>query len=171
MKRFTLYYRGELKSNGNAAHKHSIRTCFHEQLERRFDIDALLQKFPSPPLQDFCHHYGIERESQVWFAHVDSPAELDVYMLSAGATGDLVSGGGDIDNRLKTLFDALQVPDVNQIRAVNASLPDVFQCAIANDKLISQIRVRSSRLLDVPADSREVVVVIEVSAAEFARPC
>jgi hypothetical protein len=37
-------------------------------------------------------------------------AELDVLLLAANLPGALIRRGGDIDNRLKTLFDALSVP-------------------------------------------------------------
>lgn len=41
---FTLYYRGELRSNAKRKAKHELRKCFHRQLK---------QLWQSPPLSDF----------------------------------------------------------------------------------------------------------------------
>jgi hypothetical protein len=50
-------------------------------------------------------------------------AELHITMLLPGPPGQIIRRGGDIDNRLKTLLDALTVPDQNQAPLILASSP------------------------------------------------
>jgi hypothetical protein len=80
-------------------------------------------------------------------------AELDILMLRPGAPGNLVVQGGDIDNRLKTLFDALSVPTKEQVQAIrhkgwqpgNDEVP--FHCLLSGDDLITNVSVETDRLL------------------------
>jgi hypothetical protein len=39
-------------------------------------------------------------------------ARLSIVMLRPEPPGSIITAGGDIDNRLKTLFDALRMPKV-----------------------------------------------------------
>ena len=45
-----------------------------------------------------------------WF-FTGIPCSLDILFLRRDGPGSLVKHGGDIDNRLKVLFDALRMPD------------------------------------------------------------
>ena len=73
-----------------------------------------------------------------------------------------VSQGGDIDNRLKTLFDALQVPRPEQ--AVNdPTSSDPMFCLLEDDGLITSLDISTHRLLSQPNDSdHDVRLTIEV---------
>jgi hypothetical protein len=42
----------------------------------------------------------------------DTSCSIDILFLHRDAPGRIVRSGGDIDNRIKVLFDALRVPDV-----------------------------------------------------------
>ena len=55
----------------------------------------------------------------------------------------------DIDNRLKTLFDVLTVPDHNQGYEHLTSADDEkpFFCLLSDDKLISKVTVQTDKLL------------------------
>ena len=171
MQKLTLFYRGELKSNGDAKHKHAIRSVFHLQLERHFmdKHENLYEKVTGevPEAQqneDFIatHLNRVERAPHLFYPlALVGLVELDITMLRPGPMGQILAGGGDIDNRLKTLFDALQVPDANQSKVVSGS--EKMHCLMADDKLVSRVNVRTSQLLDVPTESREVVVVIDVT--------
>lgn len=71
--------------------------------------------------------------------------------------------GGDLDNRLKTLFDALSIPNENQIIS-DATIADPIYCLLEDDRLITRIDVDTHRLL-APAQSaskHEVKLIIEV---------
>lgn len=94
--------------------------------------------------------------------------KLDITLLRPGPFGQILAGGGDIDNRLKTLFDALQFPDENQVRTLDPPTADqnpFFHCLMEDDKLVSQVRVRTAQRLDVPSESKEVVLIIDVNCA------
>ena len=66
--------------------------------------------------------------------------------------------GGDIDGRLKTLFDALRITDKKDElppRAAPAQDEDPFFCLLQDDKLISEVRVVTAPLLMLP-ESKEI---------------
>ena len=70
--------------------------------------------------------------------------------------------GGDLDNRLKTLFDALSIPNDSQILQ-DKTIDDPICCLLEDDSLIKRIDVDTQRLLSRPNSSQhEVSLVIEV---------
>ena len=73
--------------------------------------------------------------------------------------------GGDIDGRMKTLLDALSIPQhVEQVRA-NPGGPEVTYCLMEDDSLISGLNVESERLLgagDLPADYAKLTIEVDV---------
>lgn len=92
-------------------------------------------------------------------------AELDIIMLRPSPPGTIIGHGGDIDNRLKTLFDSLRLPTADEIPPdkvedlISASPP--FFCLLKDDALITSVAVRTERLLDVdPVENPDEVVVI-----------
>jgi hypothetical protein len=72
---------------------------------------------------------------------------LDILFLRRDEPGDLISGGGDIDNRIKVLFDALRVPAENEVRGIPGADEDPLLCLLEDDKLISEVNVVTDRLL------------------------
>jgi hypothetical protein len=74
---------------------------------------------------------------------------IDVTFLRRERPGAIVQGG-DLDNRLKTLFDALRMPhDKSELKGDEPSQPDqrVF-CLLEDDSLITQVAVRTHQLLE-----------------------
>lgn len=70
--------------------------------------------------------------------------------------------GGDMDNRLKTLFDALTVPKPEQI-VDDPGTPDPIYCLLQDDGMITALNVETQRLLTNPnASKHEVRLIIEV---------
>jgi hypothetical protein len=70
--------------------------------------------------------------------------------------------GGDLDNRLKTLFDSLSAPNADQIVA-DATISDPIHCLLENDRLITRIDIDTHRLLAAQSNSKhEVKLIIEV---------
>jgi hypothetical protein len=72
---------------------------------------------------------------------------------------------GDIDNRLKTLFDAMRVPDPaeNYVNAPPTQDETPFFCLLQDDKLITKVEVETDRLLEpVTGNSADVRLVITV---------
>ena len=164
----TLFYRGKLKANGDARHKHDIRLAFSPQLKRYWEsINILFRTLVSGNCRQLeegkrtVSYGGLSLLPLIRVAD-NRPVQLNVQILQPAKTAVLLSTGGDIDNRLKTLLDALQMPDENQANAV-AGTGDRLFCLLENDKVVNQVNITTRQLWDVPPESREVVVVVSVS--------
>ena len=118
---FYLTYQGPLKSNGDTQHKHNIREYFKPQLQRLWKI---------PPLNNHDGYLTIDNKkggknvikevAGIYFAPLITSklsllCQLDILLLWPEEPGNIIKNGGDIDNRLKTLFDALAYPTPGQI--------------------------------------------------------
>jgi len=170
--RFTLFYRGPLKSNRGVEDKQLIRRAFHPQLK---------QLWTQPPLADFSDWLKpgptpgnitlIEKIGHFQFAPLVSErnhmvAELNITMLRPGAPGDLVSHAGDLDNRIKTLLDALRVPrEATGLPRGDAPTKDEtpFFCLLGDDRLVTQLNISTASLLEPVSSPAEVVLLLEVN--------
>ena len=96
----------------------------------------------------------------------DLVAELDIVLLRPEEPGKVITQGGDIDNRLKTLLDALSIPQANQIPPEDKPRDDEdpFHCLFEDDNLITGIRITADRLL-ASSETKEVVVLICVDVS------
>ncbi len=86
-------------------------------------------------------------------------AEIELVLLRPIAPGALIRSGGDIDNQLKTLFDALRCPqNLNELPTGDApgEGEDPFFTLLDDDERIVDLRVSVDRLLSVPEDDRSV---------------
>lgn len=73
---------------------------------------------------------------------------LDVLFLRQEDPGSLVLQGGDIDGRMKTLFDALRMPSKEEEAAAGLTPPaDPLECLLESDTLISDLSIKTGRLL------------------------
>src|SRR6185437_9442927 len=93
-------------------------------------------------------------------------AELSITFLRPEPPGSLVTQGGDIDNRLKTLFDALRMPkDISELPPGDAPAEGEtpFFCLLEDDNLITKIAVNTDRLLKPPPKPSHVVLLIHVT--------
>lgn len=169
--RFTLTYTGQLKANGRPEHKHELRQHFHSQLK------VLWQHLP---LSEYHHWYTPgskptainlnRRVASFRFVPLVSPAihlicELRIFLLKPEPPGGIVTQAGDIDNRLKTLLDALRIPkDMAELPSKAAPRPDEdpFFCLLEDDALISGISVDTERLLTSSKNSTDVHLDIQV---------
>lgn len=165
--RFMLHYRGPLRSNGKPAHKEEIRLAFSGQLERLWhqhplsDMPALLQ--PRSEGQ-FCALRQVDGVTHVALVTAEAflSAELGISMLRPGLPGAILQGG-DIDNRLKTLFDALTVPQANQLTGISRSRVKPIYCLLEDDQLISSVEVKTHQLLEAVEPSEvDVTIAVEV---------
>jgi hypothetical protein len=92
-------------------------------------------------------------------------AELDIVMLRQQPPGNVLSQGGDIDNQLKTLLDALSIPRHPESLPRDTSPSDderPFFCLLEDDCLVSSLSVRTEQLLEPLADKGEVDAMISV---------
>jgi hypothetical protein len=75
--------------------------------------------------------------------------------------GDLFPGG-DLDNRIKTLLDALQMPRLDEISSVNLAPrndEEPFFCFLQDDALVTGLTVNTDRFPDAAAASDCLLVV------------
>ncbi len=169
--RLMLHYRGPLKANGGIAHKHDLRRLFHSQLKTLWEQKPLSEspELLRPRVRE--GEYSLLRPLAGFTfvplvtAEMNAVAELAVTLLRPEPPGGLITQGGDIDNRLKTLFDALAMP-----RHLNALLPGVppagdetpFFCLLEDDNLVIAVSVRTEQLLEPVPDASVVDVSIHV---------
>lgn len=158
--RFRLFYEGDLLSSANKskrpAHKHDIRRAFHKQLQELWRVDGNLRDWVDrvdnndvPKFQGIADRYS--KWGCRWVPLVDdvhsTHCSLDVLMLRPGRVGGLIVET-DIDNRLKTLFDALQIPTSQSQLEPPTSDEDPFFVLLEKDSLISSVTVTTDRLLE-----------------------
>jgi hypothetical protein len=86
-------------------------------------------------------------------------------MLRPEAPGQTLIKGGDIDNRLKTLFDALRIPKAGEIMESpdNEGGRNPFFCLLEDDSLINHISVTTDLLLgDVHPNEVRLVIAVNL---------
>jgi hypothetical protein len=194
---FRLTYAGPLLSHRDdkrlperSLHVHKIRKEFHEQLkilwndyptlrqvagteiEDNFPVLTTDQELPS--MKEVFVHDGFN-----WLPIVTEKngliCKLDILMLRPGIPGEVLH---DIDNRLKTLFDALRKakgPSELGLGTVSGQIipaqdENPFYVLLEDDKLITHISVTSDSLLqpvpDTPPDTA-VRLVISVTVRPY----
>lgn len=168
---FCLHYYEKLKSRDNAAGKHLIRQALHEQIKSLCISDQFSDAFKGDvegnrrgnekPM--FVEHGG----RRYWFLiseYLATVVDLSITILVPHDVGRIVQNGGDIDNRIKTLFDALRVPSVSS-EIPNSDSFDYsttgLYCLLEDDKLINRVSIRSYRD-HAPIDKDSVRCLIEV---------
>ncbi|HEY2811378.1 MAG TPA: hypothetical protein VGJ00_08335 [Rhabdochlamydiaceae bacterium] len=171
---FYLKYQGVLKSNASPQDKHALRKHFHRQIKCLFDMDENLHKrenwsLEAPASEDEKTMYCIVQKEAFHFAPLISSklfllAEIDITLLWSDLPGQII-GNGDIDNKLKTLLDALSCPvHSNQLTGlVPAEGEKPFYCLLEDDKLIQNINVRTHTLFDCN-DKKEQFVLLHVKS-------
>ncbi len=110
---------------------------------------------------------------------------LDILFLRRDGAGGLLQHGrgGDIDNRIKVLFDALKMPEFDRDLKKCQPQPDEdpFFCLLADDRFIDHISLTTDRLLlpkeaTVPCSNcgqsrqeknTDVMLVIDVKTVVF----
>jgi hypothetical protein len=170
--RFTLTYTGDLRANARPDHKHRLRKTFHAQLRNLWEQQPLADRrhwFDGSNLRTTINLN--RRVGSFRFVPLVSPdlhliCELDIFMLRPEPPGTIITQAGDIDNRLKTLFDALRVPhNVGEIP--NGAEPegdeDPFFCLLDDDMLITSVSVKTDRLLAPTRSSAQVHLDIQVT--------
>jgi hypothetical protein len=161
---FTLHFRGDLTSNGDRNEKHRLRCLFHSQLKYLW-AQAALQYVADPPGFAGFRDVGPYRFVPLVSEKLKLVAELTIVMLRPEVPGGVVRSGGDIDNRLKTLFDALKIPD--QLNALpNGAVPAEgerpFFCLLEDDERITKVSVETHQLLEPSTKPPELVIVMHV---------
>jgi hypothetical protein len=156
---FRLIYDGPLlgasRNDTRSDHKHNVRKALHSQL---FDLWA---KNHSLNVWELNNERGIRERECVALANrfvlngirfvplswdgLGVACKLDILMLRPDQPGQTLMQSGDIDNRLKTLFDALRIPKVGEYCPVEDS-PNPFFCLLEDDSLINHLSVTTDML-------------------------
>jgi hypothetical protein len=122
---FRLLYEGPIapRQRINVGDVHKIRMALHPQLKALWGYKPLsdtahyrLRETPGPAGEIAI----LERSNNVLFAPLvtqknNLACELSIALLRQQPPGKLLGEGGDIDNRLKTLLDALRMPNTNPL--------------------------------------------------------
>jgi hypothetical protein len=184
MLEFRLIYQGPLHSDGRTKEKHLIRKQFHGQLTELWRVHPFLSWADKPHsvygdrsyLQQLADQYARLGYRFVPLIQDDGKGrivtcELDILFLRRDNPGYLLlRGGGDIDNRIKTLFDGLKMPDcLNDLGGFDnpAADEDPFFVLVQDDKLITALNVTTDRLVlppDRPQYPHDVVLIVHVTA-------
>jgi hypothetical protein len=166
---FRLLDQGPLRSNGGVEDKLLIRRQFHPQLRRLWA--------EHPVLNGECECIGAQSMAQsreeairIGIKHFADATlngftflplakerfflrcSLDVLFLRREKPSKVFMQG-DIDNRLKTLFDAVKMPRCGQEigREVPAPDEDPFYVLLQDDAMIADVSVTIDRLLEIPS--------------------
>ncbi len=175
---FRLTYDGPLKaasqSDTRRIDKHTIRCALSRQLEELYKIhDA---DFLDKECEDWDEMPKVNRGNFIFLALVREKlnlvCDLDILFLRRDDPGQLIRGGGDLDNRIKVLFDALRVPDELEIRGIEPNPERVILCLLEDDKLITGFRITTDRLLEPASSEAEenhvrLVINVEVKATKL----
>ncbi len=90
--------------------------------------------------------------------------ELDILFLRQQDPGQLISQGGDIDNRVKTLLDALRNPEIAEDKRSPTIGSNLVYTLMESDTLVSRLNIDTDRLLvSNSAAPNEAHLVIEVT--------
>jgi hypothetical protein len=174
--RFVLTYDGPLppnnKKSGIVQAKHDIRKQLHPQLKRQWEVEPTLLAwakgelgftagYTAPPIPNV--KQGAFNFTPMVTNDLSLVCSLAITFMRPDEPGQLVKPGGDIDNRLKTLFDSLTVPNMDQIKGQSPGpLEDPFYCLLEDDGLITGFDVTTERLLKAPTGGNQVHLDIAV---------
>ena len=173
---FRLVYQGKLPAASNSStrrkEKHDIRRVLHAQLKSLWSTHRYLREYLKPTPQGFpspadrhadkydrCGYRFLPLIGEGFGGSADTVCSIDILFLRRDEPGGLVQdGGGDIDNRIKTLFDAFRMPqDCDELRGFSVQ-PDEnpFYCLMKDDSLIAEVKVTTDRLLTPLLDGEHV---------------
>jgi hypothetical protein len=182
-----------------AEHKQRIRKQFHGQLKQFWQNNKFLRDHQVKPIEfnltpaqmvQFIGSLGGPHQEKVPMAEyiaskyqrngyrfvplvredISILCSLDILFLRRDFPLGVISAG-DLDNRVKTLIDALRIPkNANELRGneTPAEGEDPFFCLLEDDDLVTALRVETDMLLDPPknegtdAARSEVKLVISV---------
>lgn len=189
---FRLTYQGTLLSDNarsasrrghSAEHKHGIRKVFHNQLKQWWQISPYLGSSSSVaqgtrifgrPSSDYTIAGLSQRFARMNYNFVplvtrdlELLCSIEILYLRYGGAGQVLTMAGDLDNRLKTLFDALRMPtNTSELGSFVAPSADEqpFFCLLEDDLVITRAAAESDLLLvsPDPPDPNYAHVVITV---------
>lgn len=172
---FRLIYRGKLpaqsQSKTRPIEKHQIRKVIHGQLVELWKSHPFLKEIiDNKQVETLANAYnrcGYRFMPLIGEHFGDLACGLDILFLRRDQPGvSLVRSGGDIDNRIKVLLDALTMPQsCNGLQDPPAHDENPFFCLLQDDSLISELRITTDRLLtplETDESLHDVHLIIQV---------
>jgi hypothetical protein len=163
MLEFRLIYQGLLqgadRDNSRSEHKHQIRRYIHKQLFTLWHTKEPLKSRTIPPQPPWAHRNrpaDIERIAAqyqmggktflpIMSSEWNLTCALDILILRRDDFPVITSG--DLDNRIKTLLDALRIPKVGEFCDGEEN---PLYCLLEDDKLVGELKVTADLLLSTP---------------------
>ncbi len=186
---FHIEYEGKLPSQNAKDRKarrrgcHLIRESFHHQLRQlwntRFRPFAGLPPCDDSSYEELQSKYLEANSLQIddtdlrFFPVINEAAHLvcalDITLYRHQAPGSFVGPGGDLDNHLKVLFDALSTPNQSQVEGLDLGQAErpIF-CLMQDDAQIIDVRMKTVQIwrpYNSPNEQREVKVSVDVKAS------
>lgn len=164
---FRLTYEGILlgasRDNKRPKHKHEIRKTFHKQLKRLFEFHPAFVIYRETEDNRLQYEKVIRANQKFGFnffplatRQLSLTCGISILFLRPDVPGDVMKSG-DIDNRLKTIFDALRVP--HNEAELGGHAPgddeDPFFCLLEDDSLITNVSAETDTLLQPTGDEWE----------------
>lgn len=192
---FRLVYKGLLPSDHKkrSDYAHRIRRALSPQLAELWRTQHVLRQYMKPTANDAEEARTVEPSKwtgpikaqrmaekyehrgyhflpligETTFPWLSTACALDILFLRRDGPGGLIDSGGDIDNRMKVLFDALKMPTIGGFDPKTGPTPeeDPLFILLEDDYLITEVKITSDRLLTPLADSEhkhEVELIIHV---------
>ena len=167
--KFRLVYEGDIFSAQARRSKeiqHKIREDFHYQIKNLLESDRVHDSVKNTtPVNRTLFNFI----PMVWKLKGAPDCSLNILFLRRDVRGSASSHAGDIDNRLKTLLDALTIPSKQQLPDGVTSRQDQepFYCLFQDDCLVTNLTVEMDQWLapqkDGQSKSRESLVIVNVS--------
>jgi len=193
---FALKYDGKLPADrmdkARAPEKNRIRHWFHRQLTTYWSSQPTLRFWASLSMPEgavderqrgmvlssdnpLLEHQGFYKGRLGRFAFLPlvtrrngRECDVKVALLRPGRAHSLVTSG-DLDNRIKTLFDCLRMPlkeeELEGLAAHHLNYDEPFYSVLEDDSLIGSFSVETAELLvpDVPPDDVSVTIKVAIS--------
>jgi len=160
---FRLVYQGRLPAAGSSGtrnkEKHEIRKTIHMQLSELWRRQSILSRYlvkdgqdgrsAAEKMADKFEMCGFRFLPLMHDYFGSLACGLDILFLRRDQPGDLIRHGGDINNRIKVLFDALRMPqDAQELTEQKPDKgEDPFFCLLQDDKQITEVNITTDRLL------------------------
>jgi hypothetical protein len=175
--KFKLIYDGPLRNN-HPDDKRAIRKFLHPQLSELWKQHRAFTNLASRTMHTVNAATGEEtyrsrlddlsdkfvrlgtRFAPLINQHYGLSCSLDILLLRREQPGRVVMQSGDIDNRVKTLFDGLRMPASADEAGVLDPSENPFFCLLESDTLIDEVHVVTDMLL-IPADKLETRITFE----------
>lgn len=168
--KFSLNYYGPIKSAGDAKSKHSIRMQLHNQMKSictspPFDhvLKSTNEEHEEGKSKPLYKNYGTKRFNFLVSEYLKTVVDLEIFLLLPQKVGAIVTNGGDIDNRIKTLFDALRIPASNSEIPSSDSFEygsDGMYCLLEDDKLIEKVTISAYQDHSATDDQQVKAIII-----------